>query len=120
MDDGLPAGERPRPSRAARRAEALARRPRPAGRRQRPLTWDDSVVICASQLSDTKTSRGGPAAAFEARWMVLVHQIPPAPAYLRVKIGRHLARIGAVAIKNSVYVLPLDDETQEDFQWILR
>jgi hypothetical protein len=52
--------------------------------------------------------------------MLLIHQIPPTPAYLRVKIGRHLARIGAVAIKNSVYVLPRNDETQEDFQWVLR
>ena len=52
--------------------------------------------------------------------MLLIHQIPPTPAYLRVKIGRHLARIGAVAIKNSVYALPLDDETQEDLQWVLR
>jgi hypothetical protein len=52
--------------------------------------------------------------------MLLIHQIPPTPAYLRVKIGRHLARIGAVAIKNSVYALPRDDETQEDLQWVLR
>ncbi|BDG02356.1 chromate resistance protein ChrB domain-containing protein [Anaeromyxobacter oryzae] len=52
--------------------------------------------------------------------MLLIHQIPPTPAYLRVKIGRHLARIGAVAIKNSVYALPRNDETQEDFQWVLR
>jgi hypothetical protein len=51
--------------------------------------------------------------------MLLIHQIPPTPAYLRVKIGRHLARIGAVPIKNSVYALPLNDETQEDFQWVL-
>jgi hypothetical protein len=56
----------------------------------------------------------------EARWLLLIHQIPPRPAYLRVKIGRHLQRIGAVAIKNSVYALPRDDETQEDFQWVLR
>ena len=28
--------------------------------------------------------------------------------------------MGAVAIKNSVYVLPKNDETQEDFQWVLR
>jgi hypothetical protein len=56
----------------------------------------------------------------EARWLLLIHQIPPKPAYLRVKIGRHLQRIGAVAIKNSVYALPRDDETQEDFQWVLR
>ncbi len=52
--------------------------------------------------------------------MLLIHQIPPRPAYLRVKIGRHIQRIGAVAIKNSVYALPRNDETQEDFQWVLR
>ena len=56
----------------------------------------------------------------ETRWMLLIHQIPPRPAYLRVKIGRHLARIGAVAIKNSVYALPHNDEAHEDFQWVLR
>jgi hypothetical protein len=52
--------------------------------------------------------------------MLLIHQIPPTPAYLRVKVGRHLARIGAVPIKHSVYALPRTDETQEDFQWVLR
>jgi hypothetical protein len=52
--------------------------------------------------------------------MLLIHQIPPTPAYLRVKIGRHLARVGAVAIKSSVYALPRNEETQEDFQWLLR
>ena len=60
------------------------------------------------------------AAPAETRWLLLIHQIPPVPAYLRVKIGRQLQRIGAVAIKNSVYALPHDDETQEDLQWILR
>jgi hypothetical protein len=52
--------------------------------------------------------------------MLLIHQIPPVPAYLRVKIGRHLQRIGAVAIKNSVYALPHGEEAQEDLQWVLR
>ncbi len=56
----------------------------------------------------------------EGRWLLLIHQIPPKPDYFRVKIGRRLQRIGAVAIKNSVYVLPKNDETQEDFQWVLR
>jgi hypothetical protein len=50
----------------------------------------------------------------------LIHQIPPKPDYLRVKISRRLQRIGAVAIKNSVYVLPAGDATLEDFQWVLR
>jgi hypothetical protein len=39
---------------------------------------------------------------------------------LRVKVGRHLQRVGAVAIKNSVYAIPANEETQEEFQWVLR
>ena len=58
--------------------------------------------------------------ATEGRWLLLIHQIPPKPDYFRVKIWRRLQRLGAVAIKNSVYVLPKNDQTQEDFQWILR
>lgn len=54
------------------------------------------------------------------RWLLLVHQIPAKPDYLRVKIGRRLARLGAVAIKNSVYVLPNEAEHVEDLQWLLR
>ena len=54
------------------------------------------------------------------RWLLLIHQIPPKPSYLRVKIWRRLQRLGAVAIKNSVYALPKSDQTREDFQWILR
>jgi hypothetical protein len=65
-----------------------------------------------------QSSSAGSAA--KTRWLVLIHQIPPRPAYLRVKVGRHLQRIGAVAIKNSVYALPRTEETQEDFQWVLR
>ncbi len=56
----------------------------------------------------------------ESRWLLLIHQLPPKPDYFRVKIWRRLQRLGAVAIKNSVYVLPRTDQTQEDFQWVLR
>jgi hypothetical protein len=63
------------------------------------------------------TRRADPA---EERWALLIHQIPPKPAYLRVKIGRHLQRVGAVAIKNSVYALPRSDDALEDLQWIRR
>jgi DNA-binding transcriptional regulator PaaX len=56
----------------------------------------------------------------EGRWLLLIHQIPPKPDYLRVKIWRRLQRLGAVSVKNSVYVLPKSDQTQEDFQWVLR
>lgn len=51
---------------------------------------------------------------------MLVHQIPPKPDYLRVKIGRRLTRIGAVALKNTVYALPMSEGTREDFEWIAR
>jgi hypothetical protein len=50
--------------------------------------------------------------------LLLIHQIPPTPNYLRVKIGRRLQRLGAVAIKNSVYVLPRSDQAYEDFEWV--
>jgi hypothetical protein len=53
-------------------------------------------------------------------WLLLIHQIPPKPDYFRVKVGRRLQRVGAVAIKNSVYVLPATEQAMEDFQWILR
>lgn len=55
-----------------------------------------------------------------SRWLVLIHHLPPKPDYLRVKVRRKLQRIGAVALKNSVYVLPRIDEALEDFQWLRR
>jgi hypothetical protein len=54
------------------------------------------------------------------QWLLLIHSIPPQPAYFRAKVGRRLARVGAVAIKNSVYVLPALEQAREDFQWIAR
>src|SRR5262245_32028463 len=53
-------------------------------------------------------------------WLLLIHQLPPKPAYLRVKVWRRLQALGAVALKNSVYVLPCTDEAREDFEWVLR
>src|ERR1700724_986065 len=53
-------------------------------------------------------------------WLLLIHQLPAKPAYLRVKIWRRLQGIGAVAIKNAVHALPMNEETQEDFEWLLR
>ena len=53
-----------------------------------------------------------------AGWLLLIHEIPPRPSYLRVKIGRRLRSLGAVAVKNSVYVLPRGEQAREDFQWV--
>jgi hypothetical protein len=53
-------------------------------------------------------------------WLLLIHQIPPKPNYFRVKIWRRLQRLGAAAIKNSVYALPSSEQAQEDLNWVLR
>jgi len=51
-------------------------------------------------------------------WVLLIHQLPPKPTNLRVRIWRKLQKLGAVAIKNSVYVLPATEKAHEDFQWL--
>src|SRR5215471_7781844 len=53
-------------------------------------------------------------------WLLLIHQVPNSPAYLRVKMWRRLQKIGAVAVKNAVYVLPRNDQSSEDFHWVAR
>ncbi|MGH9367381.1 MAG: chromate resistance protein ChrB domain-containing protein [Thermoanaerobaculia bacterium] len=52
------------------------------------------------------------------RWYLLIHQIPPEPLYLRAKVRQRLARVGAVPLKNAVYILPLSEDCLEDLQWI--
>ena len=69
------------------------------------------------QLLDARAP-ARPAPPEGARWLLLIHQIPPKPSYFRVKIWRRIQRLGAVAIKNSVYVLPRSERAQEDFEWI--
>lgn len=54
----------------------------------------------------------------EPAWLLLMHQLPPKPDYLRVKIWRRLQALGAVAIKSSVYILPRSEPALEDFQWL--
>ncbi len=56
--------------------------------------------------------------AKKPEWILLIHQLPPKPTNLRVRIWRKLQKLGAVAIKNSVYVLPANEKTHEDFQWL--
>jgi hypothetical protein len=51
-------------------------------------------------------------------WLLFLHQLPPKPDYLRVKIRRRLKGIGAALVKSTVYVLPNTSESLEDFQWL--
>ena len=68
-----------------------------------------------TQQDDETDGQGG-----GARWLLLVHQLPAKPPYLRVKIWRRLQALGAISVKNSVYALPAGDQGLEDFQWLLR
>src|ERR1700730_7080198 len=54
------------------------------------------------------------------RWLLLIRQLPAKPAYLRVTVARRRQALGAVAVKNAVYALPANEQTQEDFQWIVK
>lgn len=56
----------------------------------------------------------------EARWLLLIHQLPLKPPYFRVKIWRRLQRLGAVTVKNTVYALPAGDQANEDLEWLVR
>lgn len=51
-------------------------------------------------------------------WLLLVHQLPPKPTNVRVRVWRKLQKLGAAAVKSSVYVLPFDVKTAEDFDWL--
>jgi hypothetical protein len=55
-----------------------------------------------------------------ANWLLLIHQLPAKPAYARVKLWRRLQALGAAAVKNAVYALPVGAQAQEDFEWVLK
>ena len=51
-------------------------------------------------------------------WLVLVVGLPSHPSSRRVRTWRRLRALGAVALKNSVYVLPFTPESYEQLQWL--
>jgi hypothetical protein len=52
-------------------------------------------------------------------WWMLVHQLPPEPPGLRMRIWRRLQDLGALQLKGSVYLLPATEAAREDLQWIV-
>ena len=52
------------------------------------------------------------------RWLVFIHQLPPHPSKLRVSTWRRLRQLGALPLKQAVYVLPDTPDTREDFEWL--
>jgi len=52
------------------------------------------------------------------RWLLFVHQLPSHPSNLRVSTWRRLQQLGALPLKQAVYVLPDTPNTREDFEWL--
>jgi hypothetical protein len=53
-------------------------------------------------------------------WLMFVHQLPPEPPALRVRVWRRLQAMGALQLKSSVYLLPDGDAALEDFAWLVQ
>jgi hypothetical protein len=52
------------------------------------------------------------------RWLLFIHQLPSQPSNLRVTTWRRLQQMGAVPLKQAVYVLPDTPDAREDFEWL--
>jgi hypothetical protein len=52
------------------------------------------------------------------KWLLFVHQLPARPTSLRVRTWRRLQQLGAIAVKQAVYVLPDSPSAREDFEWL--
>lgn len=53
-------------------------------------------------------------------WLLLVHRLPARPHYLRIAIGRELKKLGALPLKNAVYVVPATPQLREELSALLR
>lgn len=51
-------------------------------------------------------------------WLIFFYSVPSKPVNVRVRAWRKLAKIGAVQLKDTVYILPHNEEHYEFFQWL--
>jgi hypothetical protein len=52
------------------------------------------------------------------RWLLMVHQLPSEPSSVRVRTWRQLQQLGAVSIKQAVYVLPDSPPARDAFMQV--
>src|SRR5438270_3898419 len=50
------------------------------------------------------------------RWLQLTYKVPSEPSQKRVWVWRRLQNLGAFALQNSVYLLPLSEEVEKHFR----
>jgi hypothetical protein len=51
-------------------------------------------------------------------WLLLTYKVPREPTSSRVYVWRKLKHIGALLLHDSVWILPSNARTQEQFQWL--
>ena len=51
-------------------------------------------------------------------WLLLTYRIPREPTAGRVYVWRKLKQLGAIALQNAAWVLPLTERTREQCQWL--
>jgi hypothetical protein len=73
----------------------------------------------------TKRSHAAPVVAAPATatytpraWLLFVSQTPTSPSNVRVRMWRRLQQLGAIAVRQAVYVLPDTPQAREDFEWL--
>ncbi|HCC68966.1 MAG TPA: hypothetical protein DEP99_03665 [Nitrospiraceae bacterium] len=52
-------------------------------------------------------------------WLLIFYTVPSMPVNNRIRLWRRLARVGAVPLKGSVYILPHTEENYEFCQWLV-
>ena len=75
------------------------------------------ICMIASRSQRDRPATTQPAAPSH-RWLLFVHQLPANPSNLRVRAWRRLQQIGALAVKQAVYLLPDSPNAREDFEWL--
>jgi len=51
-------------------------------------------------------------------WLFLVHRIPAKPSAARLRVWRKMKRLGAVLLRDGVWLLPATPWSREQFQWL--
>ena len=74
--------------------------------------------MAASRLTQYTKTSPPPSNARARRWLLLVHQLPSSPSNLRVRTWRRLQHIGALPVRQALYVLPDTPAAREDFEWL--
>jgi hypothetical protein len=78
----------------------------------------DSVAEHITQQAQADRLPTTTAAPHRRRWLLFIHQLPSHPSNLRVTTWRRLQQIGAIPLKQAVYVLPDRPDAREDFEWL--